>query len=84
MTRSIRSGPRWARFRGYWVPERRKARVTKEHGTLPSLSNSAALAPGGVKAGLASAAVCVAFVYSVMMYVMKAQPPKLPPRPPRF
>lgn len=48
-------------FKGNWNPERRKHRMTKEHGTLPSLSNSAVLAPGGaIHAVFAGAALLVA------------------------
>lgn len=50
-------------FKGNWNPERRRVRVTKEHGTLPSVSNSAALAPGGAKEALfAGAALFAAFL----------------------
>lgn len=50
-------------FKGAWNPERRRLRMTKEQGTLPSLSSSATLAPGGAMHGLVAASVLlVAFV----------------------
>lgn len=39
-------------FQGNWNPERRRVRMAKDHGTLPSVSNSAVLAPGGAKEGI--------------------------------
>lgn len=51
-------------FKGYWNAERRRVRMTKEHGTLPSVGNSAALAPGGAKEAILSTMVLLAaFTY---------------------
>lgn len=47
-------------FNGYWNPERRRLRMTKEQGTLPSMCNSAVLAPGGAGEAFAATTVLLA------------------------
>lgn len=56
-------------FNGYWNPERRLLRMTKEQGTLPSLCNSFVLRPGGAKDGLFAAAVMLSVFVAFTRFV---------------
>lgn len=56
-------------FKGYWNPERRRLRMTKEQGTLPSICNSAVLAPGGATHAVIAAVAMLSAVLSFSRFL---------------
>lgn len=58
-------------FKGYWNPERRIRRMTKEQGTLPSMSNSATLRAGGAKEGIFVGAALLVAVMAFARFIAR-------------